>query len=409
MWTLLAMAWRNVRRNRRRTAITLAAVIIGVGAVIAIRGILNGLQAGITRASAEGALGAIQVHRAGYLDNVLSTPLSMDFPIDEKMLDTIRGVPGVRAVTPRIQFAGSLTVSVPPDQEMPEALFFTAIAVDPKTELEVCPDRPTLYTEGTRFDDEHLVMGDALAKSLGAKVGDEVVLLAPDRDGSLNGALSRVGGAMHAMLPGEPKIAVVPLHLAQELLRMDGRATELAVAVKDLRDIDDVKARLAKALGPEWEVHTWLEVMPERRTIMRLQDGIGVIVSFVFLVLMLLGVANTTLMSVLERTREVGTMLSLGLTRAQVMALFLLEALVMGLVGAAGGLGLAAAFTAYFSKGGLTFRPPSATKAFDVLPYLSPRFTTVVLLVAVVGAVLFALYPAWRASRLRPVEALAGR
>lgn len=409
MWTLLAMAWRNVRRNRRRTVITLAAVVIGVGAVITIRGILNGLQAGITRASAEGALGAIQVHRTGYLDNVLSTPLSLDFPIEEQVLDTIRGVPGVRAVTPRIQFAGSLTVSVPPEEEMPEALFFTAVAVDPRTELAVCPERPALYTDGTRFDDGHLVMGDALAKSLGAKVGDEVVLLAPDRDGSLNGALSHVGGAMHAMLPGEPKLAVVPLGLAQELLRMEGRATELAVAVKDLRTIDDVKGRLQAALGPQWEVHSWLEVVPERRTIMLLQDAISGVVSVVFLVLLLLGIANTTLMAVLERTREVGTMLSLGLTRAQVMALFLLEALVMGLLGAAGGLSLAAAFTAYFKDGGLQFRAPSATKPFDVLPYLSLRFTAVVLVVAVVGAVLFAVYPAWRASRLRPVEALAGR
>jgi len=409
MWTLLAMAWRNVRRNRRRTAITLAAMVVGIAAVIGIRSVLNGLQAGIIRASAEGALGALQVHRAGYLDNILSTPLSLDFPIEDALLNKVRAVKGVKAVTPRIQFAGSLTVSVPPDQEMPEALFFGAVAVDPKTELDVCPMRPDLYTDGTRFDDDHLVLGSALAQALGAKVNDEVILLAPDKEGSLNGELSKVGGAMHAMLPGEPKVAVVPLGLAQRLLRMEGRATELAVAVDDLRDIPAVQERLRAALGPEWEVHTWLEVVPERQLIMRLQDGIGVIVSVVFLVLMLLGVANTTLMAVLERTREVGTMLSLGLTRGQVMALFLLEALVMGVLGALGGLALASAFVARFAHGGIQFRAPSATKPFDVLPYLSPRFTVIVLAVAVVGSVVFALYPARRASRLRPVEALAGR
>ncbi|MEW5737919.1 MAG: FtsX-like permease family protein [Myxococcota bacterium] len=409
MWTLLAMAWRNVRRNKRRTAITLAAMVVGIGAVISIRGILNGLQAGIIKASAEGGLGALQVHRVGYLDNILSTPLSLDFPVEESLLNKVRAVKGVRAVAPRIQFAGSITKSVPPEEEMPEALFFTAVAVDPVLELQVCPMRPDLYVEGTRFDETHLVMGSALAASLAAKVDDEAVLLAPDKDGSLNGEVARVGGAMHAMLPGEPKVAVVPLGLAQRLLRMEGRATELAVAVDDLRDIDEVKVRLAQALGPEWEVHSWLEVVPERKLIMRLQDGISAIVSVVFLVLMLLGVANTTLMAVLERTREVGTMLSLGLTRAQVMALFLLEALVLGVLGAAGGLLLSSAFVARFSQGGLQFRAPSATKPFDVLPFLTPRFTLVVLAVAVVGAVVFALYPARRASRLRPVEALAGR
>ncbi|GMU59697.1 MAG: hypothetical protein AMXMBFR34_14600 [Myxococcaceae bacterium] len=409
MWTLLAMAWRNVRRNRRRTLITLAAMVVGVGAVIAVRGVLNGLQAGIIRNSAEGQLGALQVHRAGYLDNILSTPLTMDFPVEPALLDRIRNVKGVRAVSPRIQFAGSIAKSVPAEEELPEALFFAALAVDPKTEPAVCPLRKDAYLDGTRFDDAHLVLGSALAESLAAKVDDEVVLLAPDKDGSLNGEVARVGGSMHALLPGEPKVAVVPLALAQRLLRMEGRATELAVAVDDLRDIDAVKPRLAEALGPEWEVHTWLEVVPERQLIMRLQDGISAIVSVVFLVLMLLGVANTTLMAVLERTREVGTMLSLGLTRAQVMALFLLEALVLGGLGATGGLLLASGFVARFAHGGLQFRAPSATQPFDVLPFLTLPFTLVVLAVAVLGSVLFALYPARRASRLRPVEALAGR
>lgn len=406
---LLSMAFRNVLRNRRRTLITLAAVAIGVAAVGTIRGVLNGLQGNIIKGSIETTLGALQIHRTGYLANVMSTPLSMDFVADDAMLAKVRGVRGVSAVAPRIQFAGTMTLSVPEGQEEPEALFFAAVAVDPALELKVTPQRPKLFTEGTVLDETHVVLGDALAAAFGAKRESEAVLLAPDRDGSLNGELAQVGGAMRAMMPGEMKIAVVPLGLAQRLLRMEGRVTELAVGVDDVSRLPQIAADLRTALGPGFEVHAWNELAPERKTIMGIQDAISVIVSVVFVMLMLLGVANTMLMSVLERTREVGTMMAVGLTRGSVMTLFLLEALVLGLLGAGGGLGLMVLLTSALARKGITFTPPSATMSMEVYPFLTFGFTAGVLFTAVAGAVLFALYPAFRASRLRPVQALAGR
>jgi putative ABC transport system permease protein len=409
MNALLSMAVRNVLRNKRRTLITLAALMVGVGAVGTIRGILNGLQQSIITGTVEGTLGAIQVHRAGYLANVMSTPLSMDFVADEALLTKVREVKDVRAVAPRIQFAGSLTLSATDANDSPEALFFAATAVDPVQEPKVCPKRPELFTPGTVLDDTHVVLGDALAAAFQAKRGAEAVMLAPDRDGSLNGELAVVGGEMRAIMPGEMKVAVVPLGLAQKLLRMEGRVTELAIAVEHLDEVDRVAADLRKALGPEFEVHTWAELAPERRSIMNIQNGISVVISFVFLMLMLLGVANTMLMSVLERTREVGTMMAVGLTRESVLRLILTEALVLGALGAAAGLALTLGLTYGALSGGLTFKPPEATMAIDIFPFLTARFTVLVALVAVLGAVLFALYPAWRASRLRPVEALAGR
>lgn len=409
MNALLSMAFRNVLRNRRRTLITLAALMIGVGAVGTIRGILNGLQRAIITGTVEGTLGALQVHRAGYLANVMSTPLSMDFPADEALLDKVREVKGVRAVTPRIQFAGSLTLSATNEAEAPEALFFAASAVDPVQEPKVCPKRKELFTTGTVLDDTHVVLGDALAAAFQAKRGAEAVMLAPDRDGSLNGELAVVGGEMRAIMPGEMKVAVVPLGLAQKLLRMEGRITELAVAVENLDQVDQVAADVRAALGPDFEVHTWAELAPERAGIMNIQNAISVVVSFVFLMLMLLGVANTMLMSVLERTREVGTMMAVGLTRQAVLRLILTEALVLGLLGAAAGLLLTAGLVFGPLSLGLRFTPPNATMAIDIFPFLTARFELGVAALAIGGAVLFALYPAWRASRLRPVEALAGR
>jgi putative ABC transport system permease protein len=225
MSTLSSIAARNVLRNRRRTLITLSALTIGIAAVGSIRGILNGLHETIRKATIEGAVGAVQVHRTGYLANVMSTPLSLDFALDDALLEKVKAVKGVRAVAPRIAFAGSLTLSASEQSDTPEALFFSATALDPVLEPIVCPQRTQLFTEGTTFDDTHVVLGDALAAAFGAKAESEAVLLAPDRDGSLNGELATIGGAMRAIMPGEMKIAVVPLGLAQRLLRMEGRVT----------------------------------------------------------------------------------------------------------------------------------------------------------------------------------------
>jgi putative ABC transport system permease protein len=405
---LFSMAFRNVLRNRRRTAMTLAALTIGVAAVGNIRGVLNGLQQAIIRGTIDGTLGALQIHRTGYLANVMSTPLSLDFSAEPALLDTVR-IKGVTAITPRIQFAGSLTLAANDQEQAPEAVFFGAVAVDPRLEPTVCPKRSELYTEGTVLDDTHVVLGDALAAAFGAKRESEAILLAPDRDGSLNGELAQVGGAMRAIMPGEMKVAVVPLVLAQKLLRMEGRVTELALAVDDLDHVGDIAARLRSALGPRFEVHSWEDLAPERKTIMGIQNAVSMVISVVFVLLMLLGVANTMLMSVLERTREIGTMMAVGVTRGSVMLLILMEALILGALGAASGLALALAVTKALARHGLRFTPPSATMAIDIYPFITARFMVAVVLLAVLGAMLFALYPAWRASRLRPVEALAGR
>lgn len=403
------MAIRNVLRNRRRTAITLAALAIGVAAVGNIRGILNGFQDAIIRGSVEGTTGAIQVHRAGYLANVLSTPLSMDFEWNDAFVQKLKSVKGVKSVAPRIQFAGSLTLTPEDGKEAEEGLFFAATAIDPKDEFVVCPQRRDFFSPGTTFDDEHVVLGDALAQAFKAKVGAEAVLLAPDRDGSLNGELSHVGGSMRAIMPGEMKIAVVPLPLAQKLLRMEGRVTEVALSVDDLEHVDDIAAQLTTVLGPDYEVHTWDRLIPERKTIMNIQNGVSVVVSVVFVLLMLLGVANTMLMSVLERTREVGTMMAVGVTRQSVAALFLLEAVVLGVLGAVAGLGLTMVVTSVLASKHISITPPNASMAIEIIPFITARFTGAIMVVAIVGAVAFALYPALRASKLRPVEALAGR
>src|SRR5690606_18681763 len=114
-------------RNRRRTLITLAALLLGVSVMVIIQGLINGLQRAMITSVVDSGVGALQIHRAGYMKNVLASPLDLDLPADEAFLDKVRAVPGVKAAAPRILFAGNVSVD-------DTTLFAIATALDPVLE-----------------------------------------------------------------------------------------------------------------------------------------------------------------------------------------------------------------------------------------------------------------------------------
>jgi putative ABC transport system permease protein len=235
-------------------------------------------------------------------------------------------------------------------------------------------------------------------------------LLAPDRDGALSGENMHVTGTMTITAPGaENQVAVVPLPLAQRLLHMDGRATELAVAVDDIDDASRVAASIQQRLGPDFEVHTWDRVAIFVNEILLRQEIVVNVIATIFMILMLLGVANTMLMSVLERTREIGTMMAVGVRRNTIIGLFLLEALALGALGGVLGSGAGTLFVLWLHGKGVQLYMPGQSVPFTIRPVVGPAYLALVVAIAAGGGMIFALYPAWRAGRLRPVEALAGQ
>lgn len=427
---ILKLASRNLRRNRRRTAITLAAMIIGVGVMTTLRGFINGQQQSILENVIDGRIGSVQVHKTGYVKNVLTSPLNIDMADSPELRAKIAAVEGVGAVAPRIEFGAMVSTpdKAPPPEDgspLPENLqgktsFFMAIAVDPSIEPKVTPRRTSLVNKG-RFpvsnDSEELVLNAEFAVGLETEIHDaskelppleqRTALLAGDRDQALNGENVVLGGTFPTFAPGDKRVGLVPLGLAQKLLRMEGRVTEYALSVKPIERSDEVAARVQAALGPEYEVHTWSQLFPFIKTLTGTQDFIFSIVSGVFLAVVLLGIVNAMLMTVLERTREIGTMLAVGMRRRKIIQLFLAEGLVIGLIG--GALGLAIGLIAVFvlHRTGIPLPAPGATVPSIIKPFVSVRYVVSALIGTPLGASLATLWPAWRASRLRPVEALA--
>jgi putative ABC transport system permease protein len=403
MSSLSSLAARNVARNRRRSLVTLAAVLLGVTAVLVLRGFIDGFVRLMVDDIVQGKTGALQVHTAGYMESSDALLLEPSIPYDEALLARIRAVPGVTGVTGRIQFSGLVSNGV--SQTM-----FVGRALDPATEKRAVPRAGFDVLPGGRAlaegDHAHAILGNELAQSFGGV--ERVTLASSSPKGRANSLDVSVEGLSVSSLPFENKrVVAVPLKLAQELLGMEGRVTELAVAVDDLRNLERIAADLRQELGPQYEVHTWQELQPFVRDIINRQRYVMGLISLILFVIIITGIVNTMLMSVFERVREIGTMLAVGMRRRQVLAMFLVEATLLGVLGGVGGVLLGSSIVRAMAARGIPMGTMIGSGSNSVLrPELSPSFILLTLTVAVLGALVASAWPAWKASRLDPVEAL---
>jgi putative ABC transport system permease protein len=398
---LLLLALRNLTRNKRRTLLTALAVAFGATAIVILQGFVNGFIRNNVELIILSKIGAVQVFKKGYLGS--DDPLKRTMPHDPALMDRIRAISGVTAVAPRISFDGMVSNGA-------EATMFMATAIDPVLEYQVCPQRKMRVAAGSKplTEDQQgtILIGKTLADSLKADKGATLVMQAAGPHASTNALDVEVGGFLPVINIAESKrLATVRISFAQDLLRMKGQVTEYVVGVQDIEQKDLVATRLRAELGDEFQVTTWEDLDPATKTRV---SSLGYVLLFVALVLFLLvatGIVNTMLMSVYERVREIGTMLAVGVRRWQVTVLFLLEAMALGLLSSILGVSVGFAVVQWMGHRGIPMRPPGG----DILwvhPHVDLLFLLVVIGFSVTGAVLSALYPAYKASRLSPVDAL---
>jgi len=396
MNALLRIAARNLFRQRRRSMLTGASIALGVMCSLFAVGFLNGTVDTMMQLTVEANIGAIQIHKKGYSD--ADEPLKFDLPQDDALRAKVLSVPNVKAMAPRLTFDGLLNNGQ-------TASILIGTAIEKEQELQVCPGREEqLGTSALGAND--MILGDELARNLGLQVGSTATVLAASQKGASNALDATVSGMLEVKLPTMAKmVGVMSLSFAQRLLRMPNRVTEYALSVAKLRDARATAEAIQVVLGPDYEVETWRERDPTSAAAI---DRFAVVVGLIIFILFLLvgsSVVNSMLMSVQERVREIGTMMAVGVKRRQVLGIVLAEAAVLAFVASLIGALFGLALILYYGQKGVVF-DIKGMKAFVVLPYATVKIVGLTVLGAEAGAIISAFYPAFKASRLSPVEAL---
>ncbi len=409
MGALIKIAWRNLYRQGWRTLITATAMAVGAALSIAGIAMSDGMYVDLFDALVTRQTGHVQIHHPDY-------PAQADLWAtldEEKILATIDALPEhdlLRAAAPRA-YGFALLAS------KDKATGARLRGIDPEREARVSEIQDKIQTGHALRPGAHgtILLGDGLADTLDVTVGDEVIAVTQAADGSMGNDLYRVAGIYHS---GNTQLdrggALVHLSDLQALLALEGRIHEVALRAPRRQAIDAL-ARALRRIVSEKEalVRTWREVNPMAAQMLATQDaGVWLLLILVFSVAGL-GILNTMLMAVFERTRELGVMRALGMPPSKVVWLVLLETALMGalsaIIGSAGGLLLAwllethgldlTSFTRGVSAMGMTFDPVLHGQLRLDRAVLVAGFVVGVSLVS-------SLWPALRAARTGPVVAM---
>jgi ABC-type lipoprotein release transport system permease subunit len=406
MGKFIKIAWRNIWRNWRRTVIALAAISLGLLFLVFMDGIMSGSRVAIYGNLIKLLGGNIQVHAQGYTEKSKRTPL-MPIPEADKVLQAAAAQPQVVGVASRIVtagFASSGDVSMPvsisgiePEKEAPVGLIAGAI-------------RAGRYLQSG--DEDQVVIGKTLADRLDVAVGDRLSLVGrATHEQTRTRTMTVVGIYDVGSAETEKRNVYVTLAEAQTLYGLVGQATEVVIAMDSVGQEAPVVTALRAAL-PGYEVASWKELNPALLNVYALGDQMINVFGFIVLAIAGIGILNLMLMAVFERTREIGLLSALGLKRAQILGLFMLEGVMMGLIGAV--IGSVLGVAAVLASGQVGFDLSAVNEAGQatalmgnvLYPVLEVSSLVNRTLMVVVIAALASLYPAWQAAHREPAEAL---
>ena len=272
----------------------------------------------------------------------------------------------------------------------------------------------------TNQDVRGAALGEKMRRILGLEIGDQVVVTAQDYYGSMAGGTYTLLGTFET---GNDQIDNGTVMLlkptAQQLLSYDQRVSKIALKVDRRFSIDEVVRDLRRRVGGgelhgnsnDLKILTWAELLPMLSQMIRFQNGMIFIIMVIVLLVVAAGILNTLMMSVLERIREFGLMLALGTTPAQVIQLVVLESLLLTILGALLGSFLGISLILYFGHVGIDMSQFISTLSnfligTEVYPRIDWFYLAVILLLVMTSNLLASFYPAWRAGRLLPIEAM---
>ncbi|RQP22652.1 ABC transporter permease [Piscinibacter terrae] len=402
------LALRNLQRNLRRTLIAEISIIFGVFTVVFVGNFIDGMQYAWAQFEIESDTGAFQVEHQDYRTLRKSEPLKVTMAGAGELIQQISQSPGVRAAYGKLEFSGMVSNGL-------KTTFFDGVAVDPAQQARVLNRQEDLIVQGKPLGHGPgtggVVLGSDLASMLDLKIGDPVTIVVRTYHGSLN----LINGTLVGTKNGRhfPSSTYLEMSLAdsQLLLRVQDRVSQIVVAVDDIPALPATMAQVATRLSADkrpFQLRAYPELIPIYAQAIALFKIITLVIGLVLCVLVGAGIGNVMAMAVMERKREIGTLMSIGMEKKTLRRLFLAEGAITGALGAVIGMVLVSALTWYVaSHGGVTFPGSNASgQGISIIPRLSPSMAALGICMPIVVALVGAWWPAAKAAGLSPVEAL---
>ena len=400
---MLTLSWRNLWRNHRRTMIMLAAISVGVWAMIFMTALMRGMVDDMLHQGVRNLPGHIQIHHRGFRDDP-SVVNSIDAP-GADLLAALND-PETKSWTSRIKVPAVISSER-------DTRGINLLGVEPESEDSITGIAEQVV-EGRFLEgdfDKGVVIGLKLAERLETRLGKRVVIMSQDPDNNIADRGFRIVGLYRAKLEALEEINVYAARgTLQKLLKIGDQVSEIAIIDEDFRDIEGLYAKIKAATPDDLEIKAWYELDSYLSSMLNMMDGFVLVWIIIIFLALSFGLVNTLVMAVFERTREIGLIQALGMRPSMIVYQILLESLLLLLIGLSIGNALAVASVLPLESGLDISAVAEGMAMMGASSVLYPNLTLADMILAnvvvIILGILTSILPAWRAAKLNPVQAI---
>jgi len=400
---LFKIAWRNIWRNRTRSLVVIASVAVGLFAGMFMMAFFQGAVKQEIDSTVETQLSHMQFHNPAFIDD---KDANYTIYNGGAIIDILKKDTKVKAVSGRVITTGMISSS----STAAGVEIHGIIPGDEKAVSSISQD----IVEGTYFTGlkkNEIVIGKKLAEKLAVKLHNKIVLTFQSKSGDLTAGSFRIAGIFRSRNSTFDETTVfTQFGDLAGLLGTGNEVHEIAVMLKDGKNAEQV-TKMYKKEYPLLLVQTWKELSPQIALLTGVMDQMMYIIMGIILLALMFGIINTMLMAVLERQREFGMLMAIGMNKPRVFFMILLESVMLTCAGIPAGMLLTIGTVGYLAKNGIDLSSISqALSQFGfsniIYPDLEQSMFIPVILMTAFTAILSAIYPAIKALRFKPAEAI---
>lgn len=405
LFPIFGIAFRNVLRNKRRTTLTLASIIIGGVALVFVGGYIEYSFMGLRESTIKSELGHIQYYKKGFIEKGSIEPGK--YLLASKETNQIESIlkkqPQVKQFAKRLSIMGLISNG-------DRTVTFIGSGVEPEKNSEINAFLKVVEGEDLMDEDAYkILIGTELARNLNIKIGEYVTLLTTTFDGSINAIDFEVlGFVSRGIKEYDSRMVVMRLQECQELLGTN-KVERIVTLLDKTEDTGMIKDLISKKINlQEIEFKSWDELANYYHQVVQLYNNAFSILKIVILIIIVLSIANAMVMSVMERIREIGTLRAIGTSKEMIWALFIIEGFYLGLLGGIGSVVFGWLFAMVINLSGGIYMPPPPgnTEGYYIMISTSLPILMLPVAISLISSVISSIIPAAKAAKLTVVDAL---